>query len=430
MHIAQREWCKFMQFLLTTLGCKVNQYESAGLSAQLTSLGFAAVSEIPLADVFIVNSCTVTENSDKKTRRLLSSAKQKNPHIITVLTGCFPQAFPEQARKLGADITCGTAQRAELPALIADFIKSRTAIENIAVLPEAYEDFSGFNPNSSRTRAFIKIQDGCDCNCAYCIVPKARGNPRSRPLDSVRAEAEAAAKAGFKEVVLTGINLTKYENGLSRAVSAVAEFSEIHRVRLSSVEPDLLTDEVLGSLASEKKLCPHFHLSLQSGSDSVLKRMNRRYTAEEYYEKVQNICSLFGENVALTTDIIVGFPGETEEEFLESLDFARKINFAKIHVFPFSARSGTSAAIMENQVPESVKRERRDRLLQAAEEMRSAFLNAQIGKKLSVLIEKENFGYAENYVPMKILSKTVQKNEIVGCAVLSAPQGFCEGIIV
>jgi threonylcarbamoyladenosine tRNA methylthiotransferase MtaB len=403
-----------MQFLLTTLGCKVNQYESAGISAQLAGFGFAAASEIEQADVFILNSCTVTENSDRKTRQLLNSAKRKNPRIITVLAGCFPQAYPEKAGKLGADITCGTARRAELPALITQFVQKRVKTNIIASLPDTYEDFSGFNPSSGRTRALIKIQDGCDCNCAYCIVPKARGNPRSRSIVEIRREAETAASGGYKEFVLTGVNLTKHFD-LCRAVSAVAKFAE--RVRLSSVEPDLLSDNLLEKLAANEKLCPHFHMSLQSGSSSVLARMGRRYTAEQYLGKVQKIRSLFGSNCALTTDIIVGFPGETEEEFLESLGFARDVGFAKIHVFPFSKRHGTAAAIMENQVPERVKRERRDKFLQAAEEMRSDFLNAQIGRMLSVLIEKESFGHAENYAPVKVIGD-VKRNEIINVKII------------
>ncbi|MCL2696976.1 MAG: tRNA (N(6)-L-threonylcarbamoyladenosine(37)-C(2))-methylthiotransferase MtaB [Oscillospiraceae bacterium] len=414
-----------MHFLLTTLGCKVNQYESSGLSAQLTGLGFLPVTDVEQADIFIVNSCTVTENSDKKTRRLLSSAKQKNPRIITVLTGCFPQAYPDMARKLGADITCGTALRSEIPALIEQFIQTRINIDKIVLLSDTYEDFNGFNPNSGRTRAFIKIQDGCDCNCAYCIVPRARGNPRSRTIDNVRAEAGAAAKAGFKEIVLTGINLAKYEHGLDRAVSAAAEFAQ--RVRLSSAEPDLLNDSLLEQLAREKKLCPHFHLSLQSGSGSVLKRMGRRYTTDEYYKKVQKIRSMFGENAALTTDIIVGFPGETEQEFKESIGFTREIKFAKIHVFPFSLRPGTPAATMENQVPERIKRERRDEFLRAAEEMRSGFLNAQIGRILNVLIENENFGHAENYAPVKIINKTTQRNDVLSAKIIKIENNLCVG---
>jgi threonylcarbamoyladenosine tRNA methylthiotransferase MtaB len=406
-----------MHFILTTLGCKVNQYESSGLSVKLAGLGFLPASGVESADVFIVNSCTVTGNSDRKTRRLLAAAKQKNPRVITVLTGCFPQAYPDEAKKLGADITCGTAQRAELPALIEQFVKNRIAIENISELPDVYEEFCGFNPSSARTRAFIKIQDGCDCGCAYCVVPRARGTPRSRPLADVSAEADASARAGYKEIVLTGINLTKYEHGLSRAVSAVAEFSKVRRVRLSSVEPDLLTDEMLEALALEKKLCPHFHMSLQSGSDSVLARMRRRYTADEYYQKVQKIRHLFGDNCALTTDIITGFPGETEQEFRESLDFARKVGFSKIHVFPFSTRSGTPAASMKNQVPDCIKRERRDIFLQAAEEMQSAFLSAQVGRRLSVLVEKENFGHAENYVPVKIIGDA-KRNEIINAKII------------
>jgi threonylcarbamoyladenosine tRNA methylthiotransferase MtaB len=415
-----------MHFILTTLGCKVNQYEGAGLSLQMMKHGFWSVGDVESAEIFILNSCTVTENSDRKTRQLLNSAKKKNPQIITVLTGCFPQAFPEEAEKLGADIVCGTVQRSELPVLIREFLKTRVVTHKIAKLSDVYEEFGTVNRNIGRTRAFIKIQDGCNCNCAYCIVPKARGNPRSRPLDDIRKEA-LAVSSGYKEIVLTGINLTKYEFGLDRAVSAVAEFPEIKRVRLSSVEPDLLSDDILENLAREKKLCPHFHLSLQSGSDSVLKRMSRRYTAQEYCEKVQKIRGLFGAEATFTTDMMTGFPGETEEEFQESLAFAQKINFAKIHVFPFSARPGTLAAAMENQVPESIKKERRDRLLHAAEEMRTAFLKAQIGKTLKVLIEKDGFGHAKNYAPVKIINKIVQRNEILNIKINSVENNFCIG---
>jgi threonylcarbamoyladenosine tRNA methylthiotransferase MtaB len=324
------------------------------------------------------------------------------------LTGCFPQAYPEAAGKLGANIICGTAHRAELPALIERFLKTRTVIEQIAPLPDVYEEFTA-GVSTKRTRAFIKIQDGCNAHCAYCIVPKARGTPRSRPIDDIRREARAVAESGYKEAVITGINLTLHDD-LCGAVSTVAEYAG--RVRLSSVEPDLLSDEMLENLAKIKNLCPHFHLSLQSGSDGVLKRMGRRYTVGEYYKKVQKIRLLWGENVALTTDMMTGFPAETEEEFTESLAFARKINFSKIHVFPFSVRTGTLAAEMENQVSELVKRERRDRLLEAAEKMRSEFLKSQIGKTLKVLIEKENFGHAENYAPVKIIGN-VKRNEII-----------------
>jgi threonylcarbamoyladenosine tRNA methylthiotransferase MtaB len=408
-----------MQYILTTLGCKTNQYESSALNAQMEALGWRSAPNIETAEVFIVNSCTVTENSDKKTRRLLASAKSTNPQVITVLTGCFPQAYPEQAEKLGADIVCGTADRERLPALIEKFVQNRANIDRIAPSPEAYEEFGVFNTNTKRTRAFIKIQDGCDSNCAYCIVPKARGTPRSRPLEAVEAEAKAVAEAGYKEIVLTGINLTKHFD-LCGAVHITAKYAE--RVRLSSVEPDLLTDEMLEKLSREPKLCPHFHLSLQSGSNGVLQRMNRRYTAEEYRKKVQKIRELFREKEpAFTTDMMVGYPGETEEEFAESLSLAREIGFSKIHVFAFSPRPGTKAAEMPLQVPENVKRERRDRLLQTAGELRSKFLNAQIGRTLSVLVEKENFGHAENYAPVKIINigceasdiPLIKRNEII-----------------
>ena len=423
-----------MYFLLTTLGCKVNQYESSRLHAEMERLGYLPASDTETADIFILNSCTVTENSDKKARQLINSVKRKNPRAIIVLTGCFPQAFPESAKNLGADIICGTAQRKEIPLLIDKFIKTRDSIEKIMPCPDAYEEFGTFSPNSHKTRMFIKIQDGCDNNCAYCVIPHARGNPRSRSLDSVKEEALAAAEAGYKEIVLTGINLTKYGGSdfdLCDAVSAVSEYAE--RIRLSSVEPDMLTDRILENLSREKKLCPHFHISLQSGSDSVLRRMGRHYTAGEYYEKARKIRLFFGDGTALTTDMITGFPGETEEEFSQSLDFARKVNFSKIHVFPFSARGKTPAASMENQIPESVRRERRSRLIQVAGEMRGNFFDAQVGKTLSVLVEKrtssnEVFGHADNYTPVKVLSRTAKQNDILRVIIKEAGEEFCTGI--
>jgi threonylcarbamoyladenosine tRNA methylthiotransferase MtaB len=403
-----------MQFILTTLGCKTNWYEAAALSGVLGELGFSSVSSFETAGVFILNSCTLTENSDRKTRQLLAAAKRRNPQMITVLTGCFPQAYPEKAKMLGADVVCGTSRRAELPALILEFMKTRTAIERIAPHSDVYEELNSF-AFGERTRAFIKIQDGCDCDCAYCIVPAARGRPRSRPLSSVRAEAEASAAAGFKEIVLTGINLAKHPD-LCSAVEAAAEHAA--RVRLSSLEPDLLTDDMLRRLALVKNLCPHFHLSLQSGSTSVLERMGRRYTADEYMALMQRIRLFFGDRAAFTTDMMVGFPGETDEEFLESLALARLAGFAKIHVFPFSPRPGTPAAVMDGQVPGRIKRERRDRLLTVAEELRNEFLDAQIGKTLSVLIEQGGFGHAENYAPVKVLGNT-QQNEIINVKIIN-----------
>ncbi|MCL1823617.1 MAG: tRNA (N(6)-L-threonylcarbamoyladenosine(37)-C(2))-methylthiotransferase MtaB [Oscillospiraceae bacterium] len=420
-----------MQFNLITFGCKVNQTESAGLTALMEKRGWLSVANIEDADVFILNSCTVTENGDKKTRRCFSAAKRKNPSIITVLTGCFPQAYPEEARILNADITCGTADRSKLPDLIEEFNKTRSVINKITDLPETYEEFNVFALNKAKSRAFLKIQDGCDNHCAYCIVPNTKGKPRSRPLSSIQKEVKAAADAGFKEIVLTGINLTKYNDGgkfdLSDAVKLISGYTE--RVRLSSVEPDLLSEKMLEKLSQVSNLCPHFHLSLQSGSSSVLKRMGRQYTAEEYDEKTQKIRLLF-KNAVFTTDIIVGFPGETEEEFIESLRFARKINFSKIHVFPYSARPGTPAASMENQIPEIIKKERASRLMQAADEMRRDFFKTQTGRTLSVLVEKrtspeEIFGHAENYAPVKVISKTAQKNDILNVKITGVGDGFC-----
>jgi len=404
-----------MQFILTTLGCKTNRYEGTALSAELIRLGMTPAASLETADIFIVNSCTLTENSDRKTRRLLAAAKRINPHIITILTGCMPQVYPEKAAVLAANITTGTSERQELPSLITQFIKSRTAINKIAPLSDIYEEFSAGSA-SERTRAFIKIQDGCDCNCTYCIVPAARGKPRSRPLDSVRAEALASVAAGYKEIVLTGINLAKHTD-LCAVVEIAAQHAE--RVRLSSLEPDLLTDEMLERLSKTANLCPHFHLSLQSGSDSVLKRMGRRYTSDDYTRTIKNIRSLFGTDCTFTTDMITGFPGETEQEFSESLCFARQIGFSIIHVFPFSPRPGTTAALMTGQVPRDIMRDRRDKLLAVADELRAVFLGRQIGRTFNVLVEKDNFGYTENYAPVKIIGGKYKQNDIIKTKIIN-----------
>ena len=431
-----------MQFLLTTLGCKVNQYESAVISASLERFGFTPAPVITQADVFIVNSCTVTEAATAKTRRLINSAKRKNPRLITVLAGCFPQAYPDVAKNLAADIICGVSEREQLPTLINTFAQSRTAIEQIGSVDNIYQDFSLHDslstPQITRTRAFIKIQDGCDCNCAYCIVPTARGNPRSRPLESISREARAMVEVGYKEIVLTGINLAKHED-FCGAVLAVAESAKSAesadytlRIRLSSLEPDLLTRPLLEKLATVPHLCPHFHLSLQSGSEGVLNRMGRRYTAAEYYEKVQLIREFFPNNTAFTTDMMTGFPGETDDEFAESLAFARKIGFAKIHVFPFSPRPGTRAAEMPLQIPEPLKLERRDRLMQTADDLRREFFTAQIGKTLQVLVEKRTspdsvFGHSENYTPVKITSRDAEKNTFLHVKITEIGDKFCAG---
>ena len=396
-----------MKAKIVTLGCKVNQYESEAMLEALLAGGFQEAAPGEQADVVVINSCTVTAQSDQKVRQALRRARKENPGAVAVLTGCMPQAFPEEAAALEeADVVLGNARRGDLLPRVLEYLSSKQRIVDIVPHErgEAFERMavSAFH---GRTRAFLKIQDGCDRFCSYCIIPYARGRVRSKPLEDLRAEVTALGEAGYREVVLTGINLPAYgkELGLHLcdAVEAACAAPEIRRVRLGSLEPEQLTPEVIARMAGEEKLCPQFHLSLQSGCDGTLKRMNRHYTAEEYRQIVRNLREAFP-RCAVTTDIMVGFPGETEEEFEASLAFAREIAFSKAHVFAYSRRPGTRAYHMPGQVPNRVKEERSRRMIQAAGETQQAFLRAQTGRVEEVLFEQRRAqglweGYTGNY---------------------------------
>ena len=396
-----------MKAKIVTLGCKVNQYESEAMLEALLAGGFQEAAPGEQADVVVINSCTVTAQSDQKVRQALRRARKENPGAVAVLTGCMPQAFPEEAAALEeADVVLGNARRGDLLPRVLEYLSSKQRIVDIVPHErgEAFERMavSAFH---GRTRAFLKIQDGCDRFCSYCIIPYARGRVRSKPLEDLRAEVTALGEAGYREVVLTGINLPAYgkELGLHLcdAVEAACAVPEIRRVRLGSLEPEQLTPKVIARMAGEEKLCPQFHLSLQSGCDGTLKRMNRHYTAEEYRQIVRNLREAFP-RCAVTTDIMVGFPGETEEEFQASLAFAREIAFSKAHVFAYSRRPGTRAYDMPGQVPNRVKEERSRRMIQAAGETQQAFLRAQTGRVEEVLFEQRRAqglweGYTRNY---------------------------------
>ncbi|MFR7551312.1 MAG: tRNA (N(6)-L-threonylcarbamoyladenosine(37)-C(2))-methylthiotransferase MtaB, partial [Acutalibacteraceae bacterium] len=330
-----------MKVKMITLGCKVNQYESEAMLSSLLKNGFSAAQDGEPADVVVLNSCTVTAESDRKVRQVFRRAKKDNPDAVMVLSGCMAQAFPEDAKRLEeADIILGTSNRARLlPDLLA-FLSARQRIIDIEphTSGEAFERLQ-VDSFSGRTRAFVKIEDGCNRFCSYCIIPYARGRVRSKPLEDLRGELHALAANGFREVVLTGINLSAYgqEFGLHLcdAIEAACSVPGIERVRLGSLEPEQLSEDVIRRMAKQKKLCPQFHLSLQSGCDATLRRMNRHYTADEYRTIVRNLRAAF-ENAAVTTDIMVGFAGETNAEFEASLAFAKEIAFAKVHVFAYS----------------------------------------------------------------------------------------------
>ncbi len=396
----------------------MNQYESEYMRQIMILDGFEYCEDDKTADIIIVNSCSVTAVSDSKCRKLLRKLKRENPSCVLLLCGCMSQAFPRKYEDFDVcDIVIGNTTRGQVPAYIRKFQDTRERIADIPEHDRKKEEFEFccVNDFSDRTRAFLKIEDGCDRFCSYCIIPYARGRVRSKPLDDLKREVDLLADKGYKEIVLVGINLSKYGSDigltLCDAVEAVALNDGIKRIRLGSLEPELLDDEAISRLAKCKKFCPQFHLSLQSGCTDTLKRMNRRYTSDEYAEIVARIRRNFA-NSAITTDVMVGFPGETEEEFKSSLSFVTDIGFAKVHVFPYSRRSGTVADKMPDQLTNSVKDERARIMIEATEKKQREFLNSQIGTICEVLFERPDAngmyeGYTDNYTMVSVDSDGV-----------------------
>ncbi len=424
--------------LFHTLGCKVNQYETEVLKRLLLAAGFAPcpVGEAP--SVVVINSCTVTGQGDKKTMQLLRRMRRQYPTACLVLCGCFPQAFPQKAAVVAeADVITGSYNRSALPHLIAHFFKTGQKVCQITPHQpnEAFEPMEAVT-FSEKTRAFLKIQDGCQRRCAYCIIPDARGYLRSRPLEELKEQLAQIAANGYREVVLVGINLSMYGVGqgacLADAVELAASMSGIERVRLGSLEPDLLSEETVARLAKCEKLCPQFHLALQSGCDDTLKRMNRHYNTAEYATIAQTFRKYFP-NCALTTDLMVGFAGETEAEFAQSMAFARQMGFAKIHVFAYSRRPGTPADTFENQVPEAEKKRRSAMAQQMAAQSRLAFLEAKVGQTEQMLVEQLQNGYWQghtaDYTPLLVQATSLPaedwKNRLLKVQVLKTDGDGC-----
>lgn len=425
-----------MKIFFHTLGCKVNQYETQEMRENAVKNGYTLTENEDEADIFVINSCTVTSESDRKTRQCVRHFKSAHPNCVTVLTGCMPQSFPEMAEKLSeADIILGNKNNKMLVPSLNDFFVSHNRILHLNQ-HEKGEDFhsSGITDFEERTRAIVKIEDGCDRFCSYCIIPKARGRVRSRDIDSIKQEVLNLTENGYTEIVLVGINLSAYGKGtdltLADAIFAVAENEKVKRIRLGSLEPDHLTDELIGKMAKCEKLCPQFHISLQSGCDKILKKMNRHYKASEY----EHLCSVLREkfdSATLTTDIMVGFPDETDEDFEETRKFAEKIGFEKIHIFPYSRRSGTPADKMDGQIEKSVKSERVCALSKTAEKIRERFFEEQKDKILSVLVEGKQkdsllFGYTANYTPVKFDGEA-EIGSIADIKITSSEKDFCIG---
>ena len=397
-----------------TLGCKVNQYESQALRELLEREGFDIVAPEADADVYIVNSCTVTAVADQKTRQRVRKFKREHPDSVVVLTGCMAQAFPKDAEALPeADVILGHRSRDRLPELLAAYQKNGKRVVSVPA-HEAKEPFSqcGVTGFDERTRAYVKIQDGCNRFCSYCIIPYARGRVRSKPLPDLKAELEAVAAGGYREVVLIGINLSAYGQDLGLtfpdAVRCANEIDGIDRVRLGSLEPDHLTDDVIEALAGCEKLCPQFHISLQSGCDRTLKAMNRHYTADDYRRLCITLRDTFPD-CTLTTDVMVGFCGETDDDFKESLRFVEEIGFEKLHVFPYSVREGTRAAALPGHLPKRVKEARAAEMLQLGDRLRQRFFAESVGKTVRVLFEAQTaehvfIGHTANFLPVQVES--------------------------
>lgn len=424
-----------MKYIISTLGCKVNQYESQQMCEMLEAHGCIPAGADECADICIVNTCSVTSTADQKGRQTIGRMRRKHPGAIVCVTGCCAQGTPDKADLLAGDIVIGNSNRERLWELITQFIERREKI--VCVEPHA-ADFSGAPVHGcgERTRALIKIEDGCNRFCSYCIIPYARGRVRSRPLEDIAAEAHILAH-DFREVVLVGINLTAYGMckafDLADAVSTVAQVEGIKRIRLGSLEPDYLTDDLLDRLAACDKLCPHFHMSLQSGCTATLRRMNRHYTAEEYLDICRRLRQRWPD-CSITTDVMVGFAGETDEEFEQSLTFVRSAGFAKVHCFTYSRRPGTVADRLEGHVPPEVSAPRSTQMLRAASESALAFNRSQIGKAAEILIEREISpgvweGFSRNYTPYRI-SGSFERGQLVTVTANDACEQFCTGTTV
>lgn len=430
-----------MKIAFYTLGCKVNQYETGAIANEFVKNGYEIVPFEETADIYVINTCSVTAESDRKSRQMIRRARRKNTDAVIAVCGCFPEGARDEAASLQeADIITGTAHKLKLIELVNNFIKDKKRFiyeEKISDISE-FEDFHATDFNE-KTRAFIKVEDGCENFCAYCIIPFLRGKIRSKPIDKAISEIKELACNGYKEIVLTGIHLTSYgkdigEYSLIDLIEKAAETEGIYRIRLGSLEPGYINENIIERLKNVKKLCPHFHLSLQSGCDETLKRMLRKYTTKEYEKEVNLLKNAFSD-CTITTDIIAGFPGETVSEFDKNLSFIDKNLSLNVHIFVFSRRKGTAADTMPNQIEKQLKILRSKKLFETVQKNRLKFLNAQIGKIYEVLFESETKkniyeGFTENYIKVRVRSEKNIQNEILKVKIIEANKDFCNGEIL
>ena len=429
-----------MTILFHTFGCKVNSSETESMAESVIKNSFTVVKEQEQADIVVVNSCTVTANSDRKMRTFLRRAKNINPGVITVLTGCFPQAYENEAvllRQNGlVDVLLGNVNKHDIVKYIRRFLESKKVFEEILPHTEGnILEYTLIQGMQNHTRAFMKIEDGCDRYCSYCIVPFARGNIKSLPVEKIREQAKIFAENNYKEIVLTGINLSSYGKGTGSALAdavRAADVDGIERIRLSSLEPDLMTDCIINELSTVEKLCPHFHLSLQSGCDNTLISMGRRYTSAEYMNVLTKIKRAF-DDPTFTTDIMVGFPTETDEDFSVSLDFVSSIDFLKCHVFPYSPRPMTEAACFKH-LSKSTKEQRVRKMISATDTVRQNVLKSQIGKAADIIVESINSdgyfeGYTRRYIPV-LLKGELTPGSLLKARITGIEKGTCVAEII
>ena len=426
-----------------TLGCKVNQYETEAMLEMFKKDGYVQVESEDFADVYVINTCTVTHMSDRKSRQYIRRMKKKNPDAIIAVVGCYSQVSPEEILDIEeVNLVMGTNERRQ----IVEEIKKIDASKKVSTVDDimkvrAFEEIE-ISQSNGKTRAFMKIQDGCDRFCTYCIIPYARGGKvRSRNIDSILEEANKLANNGYKEIVLTGIHVASYGKDLRQeqitllnVIKEIDKIDGIKRIRLSSVEPVLFTDEFVSEVSKMEKVCPHYHLSLQSGCDETLKRMNRRYTTKEYKTIVDRLRDNIP-NVAITTDVIVGFPGETNDEFNKTYEFLKDIELSQMHIFKYSPRKGTPAATMENQIDPQMKQLRSEKLLSLDKENFNKFASKFIDKELDVLFESNVVdgmyeGLTTNYIRVVVPSEKDIQGEILKVKITKVKEEYVEGILV
>lgn len=395
-----------------SLGCKVNQYETNAMSQEFIKSGYEVVEFSDVADIYIVNTCTVTNIADRKSRQMLRRVKEINPEAVLVATGCYAQVGKEELEKIDdIDMIIGNNEKKDIVEIIENYCNEKNAIITDVMHKKEYVEF-GTTTYTEKTRAVVKIQDGCDRFCSYCIIPYARGRVRSRKLENIVAEVEQIVDNGIQEIVITGIHIASYGKDFNYEITLIDLLEELNkvkglkRIRLGSIEPTIITDEFVSRLSKLEKICDHFHLSLQSGCNETLKRMNRRYTCDEFENGTKLLRKAFPK-AALTTDVIVGFPGETDEEFSKTYDFLKRIAFYKMHIFKYSQRKGTKAAVMPNQVDGAIKEQRSKVLLELSDENEKMYNSEYVGKTVEVLFEEKDGefykGHTTNYI--EVLAK-------------------------